>query len=60
MCACGACSGNSAEGCNDDAHCAALGLGTCTKGGAGASRRPNNCNDLTCEDIGDERGVLPE
>jgi hypothetical protein len=39
------------------ACCTGAGTGKCcTKGGTGANRRPNNCNDNTCEDQGGELG----
>jgi hypothetical protein len=56
-CACGVCSLDNLQTCNGDADCATLGVGVCAKGGTGTSRRPNNCDDLSCEDVGEERGA---
>jgi hypothetical protein len=57
-CWCGVCSHDPTIVCNTDAFCAGLmGGSTCTSGGgAAAARAPNDCADLTCEDVGGERG----
>jgi hypothetical protein len=56
-CACGSCSGDSSVACNGDGDCAALTLGTCEKGTNAPDRRPNDCQDLTCEPVGGGKGV---
>jgi hypothetical protein len=58
--ACGTCSGDNDVACMNDAECAALALGTCGRAPAAALRQPNDCTDLTCEEIagsGGKRGV---
>jgi hypothetical protein len=59
MCPCAVCSGNTQVACNSDAECAAVAAGTCTsKGPSGASRRPNDCSDLTCSpDVETDEGT---
>jgi hypothetical protein len=55
-CACAVCSGDASQGCNDDSECAATMTGTCTSTGGGTPRQPNACSDLTCTDVGGDRG----
>jgi hypothetical protein len=55
--ACGACSDDNTVGCETDAECAGLGLGTCGRGFPGASRRPNACDDFVCEPVVGSSGV---
>jgi hypothetical protein len=47
-CACAVCSGDTTLPCNLDAECAAVGAGTCSSKGSGASRAPNSCSDGIC------------
>ena len=59
-CACGVCSLDTSVGCNSDAECALVALGSCVNGGGAASlRRPNGCDDLVCSPVsaGSEEGT---
>jgi hypothetical protein len=57
VCACGVCSIDTAKPCVNNGDCL-VGEGTCTSNGGGqaADRRPNQCSNLTCTDIGGGRG----
>ncbi|MFN2378078.1 MAG: hypothetical protein ABR538_16225 [Candidatus Binatia bacterium] len=60
-CFCGACSVDTTVSCNNDTECANLGLGSCGAGNPpGVDRKPNNCSDGNCFDIGatDRGGCL--
>ncbi len=46
-CHCAVCSLDSTIACATNADCGGV-AGTCTGSGIGASRQPNNCNDLNC------------
>ena len=56
-CACAVCSGDTTLPCNDDATCTLAAAGTCSSKGGGVARTPNQCNDLTCTDLGNEEGT---
>jgi hypothetical protein len=51
FCSCSTCTGDNTIGCNSDAECAAAAAGTCRTDGlhGGLGRKPNACNDGTCE-----------
>jgi hypothetical protein len=52
-CHCAVCSLDQTIACSSDADCALASAGTCTATGfAGAARKPNDCNDLVCNDAG--------
>jgi hypothetical protein len=53
-CPCGTCTLDSTVGCHNNADCTAVAAGNCQ---AEATRYPNECNDLTCTDIGGGEGV---
>jgi hypothetical protein len=55
-CACGVCTGDSTQPCRDDSECASAAAGTCASHGSGVNRQPNQCSDLTCTAIGDDKG----
>lgn len=50
-CFCGVCSGDNTQSCDKDADCAALSAGVCGRGN-GVDRKPNNCTDGVCHDVG--------
>ncbi len=54
-CHCAVCSADNTVACNTDADCTAVGAGTCSSDGLGASRMPNNCSNdsFVCTDDGD-------
>lgn len=57
-CFCGVCTGDPTVSCNSDTECSNLALGFCGPGNPpGVDRKPNNCTDGTCFDLGDtDRG----
>ena len=58
VCACGVCSLDTGLACVNNADCDLGTQGTCTTNGGGlaASRQPNACSDVTCTDVGGDRG----
>jgi hypothetical protein len=53
-CACGVCNVTQTQPCRNDTECP--GGETCTSKGSGQNRQPNDCSNLVCTDIGDEKG----
>ena len=50
-CFCGVCSGDNTKSCEKDTDCSDLSLGVCGRGN-GVDRKPNNCTDGVCNDVG--------